>query len=146
MAVIRTNEATPQEFTYKQRFRFVPDPPTLEVDRPAQHEVVGEERLNVAARIKGAIEGERLRVRLLPGAGAAAGPELTEVGPSPLSFEKAIKLKPGTNEIVLEAFPADLSPRDAELETHRRVIQVIVSEEREGPAALHRPRNLLDAR
>ena len=124
VAVIRTNEATPQEFTYKQRFRIMPDPPTLEVDRPAQHEVVGEERLNVAARIKGAVEGERLRVRLVPGAGAAAGPELAEVGPSPLSFEKAITLKPGTNEIVLEAFPADLSPRDAELETHRRVIQV----------------------
>jgi len=125
VAVIRTNEATPQEFTYKHRFRFVPDPPTIEVDRPSQSKVVGEERLNVSARIKGAVEGERLRVRLLQGTGAAAGPALVEVGPSPLSFEKAIKLQSGTNEIVLEASPADLSPRDAELETHRQAIQVV---------------------
>ena len=125
IVIIRTNEATPQEFTYKHRFRFVPEPPTIEVDRPAQHEVVGEERLNVSARIKGAVEGERLRVRLLQGAGPAAGPALVEVGPSPLRFEKAIKLQPGTNEIALEASPADLSPQDAELETHRQVIQVM---------------------
>ena len=124
-AMIRTNEATPQEFTYKHRFRFVPEPPTIEVDRPRQREVVGEERLNVSARIKGAVEGERLRVRLLQGAGPAAGPALVEVGPSPLRFEKSIKLQPGTNEIALEVSPADLAPRDAELETHRQAIQVV---------------------
>src|SRR5208283_3114564 len=44
---------------------------------------------------------------------------------SRLSFEKAITLQSGTNEIVLEASPADLSPRDAELETHRQAIQVV---------------------
>ena len=124
-AMIRTNEPTPQEFTYKHRFRFVPEPPTIEVDRPRQREVVGEERLNVSARIKGAVEGERLRVRLLQGAGPAAGPALVEVGPSPLRFEKSIKLQPGTNVIALEVSPADLAPRDAELETHRQAIQVV---------------------
>ena len=30
--MIRTNEPTPQEFTYKHRYRFVPEPPTIEVD------------------------------------------------------------------------------------------------------------------
>ena len=54
-----------------------------------------------------------------------AGPALVEVGPSPLRFEKSIKLQPGTNEIALEVSPADLAPRDAELETHRQAIQVV---------------------
>ena len=125
LAVIRTSEATPQEFTYKHRFRFVPDPPTIEVDKPSQSQVVGEERLDVSALIKGAVEGERLRVRMLQGKGPAAGPDLVEVGPSPLRFEKSIMLQPGANEIVLEAAPADLSPQDGELETHRQVIQVM---------------------
>ncbi|MGB2609485.1 MAG: hypothetical protein WBC80_10940 [Isosphaeraceae bacterium] len=131
--IIRTNEATPREFPYKHRFRFVPEPPTIEVDRPKQRQVVGEEQLNVSARIKGAVEGEPLRVRLLQGAGPAAGPDLVEVGPSPLRFEKSIKLQPGTYEIVLEASPADLSPQDAELETHRHAIQVLVVKKEKTP-------------
>ena len=63
MAVIRTNEATPQEFTYKLRFRFVPGPPTIEVDQPASSRVLDQERFVVSARIEAPL---RRRIRPRP--------------------------------------------------------------------------------
>ena len=88
MAVIRTNEATPQEFTYKLRFRFVPGPPTIVVDQPASSRVLDQERFVVSARIEAPLEGESVRVRLRHGANAVLGPE--QIGVSPFLFRQEV--------------------------------------------------------
>jgi WD domain, G-beta repeat len=140
---LRTDEPAPQVVSFVERFRFVPELPSIEVDPVAER--VESERFVVSAKLGGPGDARRLLVRAWHLADAPPEFEAVEAG----TYRKEVKLRPGTNEIEIEARPEGLPPEEAGAETSRTTLRVSLAkaqtptitledEAREGgPSALH---------
>ena len=120
-AVLRTKEATPQEFSAVQTLRFQPGPPAVELKSPAGRVVVKEPDFRFRAEVRAAGEVP-VKVRLTQhrGKDAPIRKEWEIRKPSePLSIDEPLALEPGTNTVELVAVNSEALEGYEELETSR---------------------------
>ena len=120
-AVLRTKEATPQEFSAVQTLRFQPVRPAVELKSPAGRVVVKEPDFRFKAEVRAAGEVP-VKVRLTQhrGKDAPIRKEWEIRKPSePLSIDEPLALEPGTNTVELVAINSEALDGYEELETSR---------------------------
>ncbi len=132
--VLRTKEASPQNFTETVNVYFRPPPPEIKLGGPSQPAPVDRPELRFQAEVI-PTQG-RIKVHLSHQ--SSAGPRFQRDWESAkaVKIDELLMLEPGTNTIDVTAVNADAPPDDAESETTGQRVRVVHNRKPDPPPAV----------